>query len=46
MKLYQADEKDFHQLHEMLIKKQSNKYSPLPGQPNYGIKFYLLILKE
>ncbi|XP_066992689.2 dedicator of cytokinesis protein 3 [Anabrus simplex] len=43
-KVYQAEEKDFHQLHELLIKKQSNKYSPLPGQPNYGIGISLKML--
>lgn len=35
-KVYQGEEKDFHQLHELIIKKQSNKYSPFSGQPNYG----------
>lgn len=35
-KVYQGEEKDFHQLHELIIKKQSNKYNPLSGQPNYG----------
>ncbi|GLH11496.1 uncharacterized protein GBIM_16259 [Gryllus bimaculatus] len=35
-KVFTTDEKDFHQLHELLIKKQSSKYSPLGGQPNYA----------
>ncbi|XP_033223488.1 dedicator of cytokinesis protein 3 isoform X2 [Belonocnema kinseyi] len=34
-KVYQGDEKEFHQLHEQIIR--NNKCSPLPGQPNYGI---------
>ncbi|XP_073976678.1 dedicator of cytokinesis spg isoform X2 [Rhodnius prolixus] len=36
-KAFQTEDKDFHQLHEFIIRKQSNKYSPLSGQPNYGI---------
>ncbi|XP_016844337.1 dedicator of cytokinesis protein 3 isoform X2 [Nasonia vitripennis] len=34
-KVFQGDEKEFHQLHEQIIRK--DKCSPLPGQPNYGI---------
>lgn len=33
--MYQAEEKDFHQLHEFII-RQSGKYSALSCQPNYG----------
>lgn len=38
-RLYQCEEKDFYQLHEMLIKKTSGKYSPINGSGNnsYGI---------
>nr|XP_022902417.1 dedicator of cytokinesis protein 3 isoform X2 [Onthophagus taurus] len=36
LKVYQGEEKDFHQLHESLI-RQSGKYSALSCQPNYGI---------
>ncbi|CAB0036454.1 unnamed protein product [Trichogramma brassicae] len=41
-KVCQGDEKEFHQLHEMLIRGQ--KCSPLPGQPNYGIVLSLKFL--
>ncbi|KAM3961593.1 LOW QUALITY PROTEIN: dedicator of cytokinesis protein 3-like [Aphomia sociella] len=43
-KVYQSEEKDFHQLHDMLIRKQTNKYNILPGQPNYGIVVALRLL--
>lgn len=39
-KLFQCEEKDFHQLHEMVIKKLSGKYSPLNANGpsgTYGI---------
>lgn len=39
-RLYQCEEKDFYQLHEMLIKKASGKYSPISGSGvnnSYGI---------
>lgn len=38
-RLYQCEEKDFYQLHEMLIKKTSGKYSPINGSGNnsYGL---------
>lgn len=39
-RLYQCEEKDFHQLHEMLIKKTSGKCSPISGSGlnnSYGI---------
>lgn len=38
-RLFQCEEKDFYQLHEMLIKKTSGKYSPINGNGSnsYGI---------
>lgn len=42
LQVYQGDEKEFHQLHEQIIR--NNKCSPLPGQPNYGIVVSLRIL--
>lgn len=38
-RLFQCEEKDFNQLHEMLIKKTSGKYSPISSGVNtsYGI---------
>ncbi|XP_055305427.1 dedicator of cytokinesis protein 3 isoform X2 [Sitodiplosis mosellana] len=39
-RLFQCEEKDFYQLHEMLIKKTSGKYSPINGSGSgnsYGI---------
>lgn len=36
-KVYQTEEKDFHQLHELII-KQNGKFNTLSGQPNYGKK--------
>ncbi|XP_053971096.1 dedicator of cytokinesis protein 3 isoform X2 [Hylaeus volcanicus] len=42
LKVYQGEEKDFHQLHEQIIR--NNKCSPLPGQPNYGIEVTLRVL--
>lgn len=41
-KVYQGEEKDFHQLHELIIKKQTSKYNILTGQPNYGDSVFLL----
>ncbi|XP_039296231.1 LOW QUALITY PROTEIN: dedicator of cytokinesis protein 3 [Nilaparvata lugens] len=43
-RIYQGEDKDFYQLHEFIIKKQSNKFSPLSGQPNYGIVMSLKLL--
>lgn len=40
--MYQGEEKEFHQLHEQIIR--NNKCSPLPGQPNYGIVVSLRML--
>ncbi|OAD58785.1 Dedicator of cytokinesis protein 3 [Eufriesea mexicana] len=42
LKVCQGEEKDFHQLHEQIIR--NNKCSPLPGQPNYGIVVSLRVL--
>jgi dedicator of cytokinesis protein 3 len=36
LKVYQGEEKDFHQLHEFII-RQSGKYNSLACAPNYGI---------
>lgn len=44
IKVYTGDEKDFYQLPELIIKKQSNKYNLLSGQPNYGIGISLKLL--
>lgn len=45
MKVYQAEDKDFHQLHEFLIKQSGGKYSALSGGPiNYGIMISLKML--
>ncbi|XP_046744108.1 dedicator of cytokinesis protein 3 isoform X1 [Diprion similis] len=41
-KVYQGEEKEFHQLHEQIIR--NNKCSPLTGQPNYGIVASLRVL--
>lgn len=46
-KLFQCEEKDFHQLHEMIIKKTSGKYSPINATgPNstYGIVVSMKLL--
>ncbi|XP_076266616.1 dedicator of cytokinesis spg isoform X4 [Rhynchophorus ferrugineus] len=43
MKVYQVEDKDFHQLHEFII-KQSGKYSALSGPINYGIMISLKML--
>ncbi|XP_018335626.1 dedicator of cytokinesis protein 3 [Agrilus planipennis] len=43
MKVYQTEEKDYHQLHEFLI-RQSGKYSTISSQPNYGIVVSLKML--
>lgn len=42
LQVYQGEEKEFHQLHEQIIR--NNKCSPLPGQPNYGIVVSIRIL--
>lgn len=36
MQLFQCDEKDFHQLHEMLIRKTTGKYSPINASSTHG----------
>lgn len=33
-KVYQGEDKDFHQLHDFVIRKQSNKFSPVSS--HYG----------
>uniref|UniRef100_A0A1Y1KZG9 C2 DOCK-type domain-containing protein n=1 Tax=Photinus pyralis TaxID=7054 RepID=A0A1Y1KZG9_PHOPY len=43
LKVYQGEEKDFHQLHELII-RQTGKYSALSCQPNYGIILSLKLL--
>ncbi|CAD7092210.1 unnamed protein product [Hermetia illucens] len=45
-KIFQCEEKDFHQLHELIIKKASGKFSPLNtgGQSNYGIVVSMKLL--
>lgn len=36
-KVFTGEDKDFHQLHDLIIRKQTNKFNPLAGQHNYGI---------
>jgi hypothetical protein len=36
-KIYVCDEKDFYQLHDLIIRKVTNKYSPLSNQSSYGV---------
>lgn len=43
LKVYQGEEKDFHQLHEFII-RQSGKYNSLSCPPNYGIMISLKVL--
>ncbi|XP_066149763.1 dedicator of cytokinesis protein 3 isoform X2 [Euwallacea fornicatus] len=43
MKVFQGEDKDFHQLHEFII-RQSGKYSALSGPINYGIMISLKML--
>ncbi|KAK9889845.1 hypothetical protein WA026_007208 [Henosepilachna vigintioctopunctata] len=43
MKVFQGEERDFHQLHEFII-KQIGKYNALTCPPNYGIMISLKIL--
>lgn len=35
-KVFQCEEKEFFQLHEFIIRKQTSKYSPLSAQQHYG----------
>ncbi|KAG1701194.1 Dedicator of cytokinesis protein 3 [Nymphon striatum] len=44
LKAFQCNENDFYQLHDFLIKKQSNKYNLLSGQTNYGFMISLKII--
>ncbi|KAI5692106.1 hypothetical protein M8J75_006212, partial [Diaphorina citri] len=39
-----CEDRDFYQLHEFIIRKQTSKFSPLSGQPNYGIQISLKVL--
>ncbi|XP_054273723.1 dedicator of cytokinesis protein 3 isoform X2 [Macrosteles quadrilineatus] len=41
-KVYQGEEKDFHQLHDFIIKKQNNKFSQISS--HYGIALSMRIL--
>lgn len=44
-KLQTCDEKDYHQLHELIIKKSTGKYSPInPTGSNYGISISLRLI--
>ncbi|XP_055698123.1 dedicator of cytokinesis protein 3 isoform X2 [Phlebotomus papatasi] len=45
-KIFQCEEKDFHQLHELIIKKASGKFSPInaSGQNHYGLVVSLKLL--
>ncbi|XP_076363419.1 dedicator of cytokinesis protein 3-like isoform X2 [Tachypleus tridentatus] len=43
-KLNTCNESDFHQLHEFIIRKQSNKYNMISGQPSYGLIVSLRVL--
>lgn len=43
-RVFQTDEKEFCQLHDILIRKQNGKYSQLSNQPNVGIVISLRIL--
>ncbi|CAN8017065.1 unnamed protein product [Ixodes persulcatus] len=45
IKLFVCNESDFHQLHELIIKKMSHKYNMLPGQPNLGLVVTLCSLQ-
>lgn len=36
IKVFQGEDKDFHQLHDFVIRKQTNKYSPVSSQHSYG----------
>lgn len=43
-KVFTGEDKDFHQLHDLIIRKQTNKFNPLAGQHNYGIALSLKLL--
>lgn len=43
LQVYQAEEKDFHQLHEFII-RQSGKYSSLSSHMNYGVMISVKML--
>lgn len=40
-KVYQGEDKDFHQIHDLIIRKQSNKFSPVSSQHSYGTYFLI-----
>lgn len=40
-KVYQGEDKDFHQIHDLIIRKQSNKFSPVSSQHSYGMYFLI-----
>uniref|UniRef100_A0A1B6BYQ6 Dedicator of cytokinesis protein 3 n=1 Tax=Clastoptera arizonana TaxID=38151 RepID=A0A1B6BYQ6_9HEMI len=44
LKIYQGEDKDFHQLHDFIIRKMTNKFSLLSNQHNYGISMSLKVL--
>uniref|UniRef100_A0A8D9BP44 Dedicator of cytokinesis protein 3 n=1 Tax=Cacopsylla melanoneura TaxID=428564 RepID=A0A8D9BP44_9HEMI len=44
LKVNQCEDRDFYQLHEFIIRKNTSKFSPLSGQPNYGIAINLRVL--
>jgi DOCK N-terminus len=46
LKLFQCEEKDFYQLHELIIKKASGKFSPInvSSQNHYGLAITLKLL--
>lgn len=44
-KVFQGEDKDFHQLHDLIIRKQTSKYNPLSSQHNYGmLKLFIIII--
>lgn len=42
-KVFQCEDKEFFQLHEYIIRKQTSKYSPLSAQQHYGNSERLMI---
>lgn len=38
-KVFQCEDKEFFQLHDYIIRKQTSKYSPLSAQQHYGEDF-------
>ena len=35
-KVFQCEDKEFYQLHDFIIRKQTGKFSPLSSQQHYG----------